>query len=296
MRRERPGNLLRWVEDFLVVVETGHVGRAAEALGVSQPPLSQTIRKLETAVGEELFVRHARGVSLTPAGEAFLPLAHDLVSAQRRALTLGNDIAERASAVRVWVPRSLPAAWISACLLDNVDTFPQAEWAGASSADIVRHVRENTAAVGMVVAPIVTDELVSLPVVAIPQVLCMRPLPAAPIHRNDLRHAVPSEMLVPPRTDGPAAFDVLSADLEALGVITQLRQEVDPLKIAAEMRTLGAATLMPSDTPGFDGAPLEAGLLPLRLRVIHHPDAAPQARDAAMVLHDGLGRCAAHVR
>ncbi|WHF21170.1 hypothetical protein QJS66_12985 [Kocuria rhizophila] len=48
-------------------------------------------------------------------------------------------------------------------LLDNVDTFPQAEWAGASSADIVRHVRENTAAAGMVVAPIVTDELVPHP-------------------------------------------------------------------------------------------------------------------------------------
>ena len=296
MRRERPGNLLRWVEDFLVVVETGHVGRAAEALGVSQPPLSQTIRKLETAVGEELFVRHARGVSLTPAGEAFLPLAHDLVSAQRRVLTLGNDMAERTGAVRVWAPRSLPAAWISACLLDNVATFPQAEWAGAPSADIVRHVRENTAAVGMVVAPIVTDELTALPVVAIPQVLCARPLPSAPIRRNDLRHAVGSEMLVPPRADGPAAFDVLSAELEALGVITQLRPEVDPLKVAAEMRTLGVAALMPSETPGFDGASLEAGLLPLRLRVIHHPDAAPPARDAAMMLHDCLRRCAAHVR
>lgn len=296
MRRDRTGNLLRWVEDFLVVAETGHVGRAAEALGVSQPPLSQTIRRLETAVGDELFVRHARGVSLTPAGEAFLPLAHDLVSAQRRVLTLGNDMAERTSSVQVWIPRSLPAAWVSECLLETVATFPRAEWTGASSADIVRHVRENTAAVGMVAAPIVTDELVSLPVVAIPQVLCMRPLPDAPIHQNDLRHTVPSEMLVPPRTDGPAAFDVLSAELEALGVITQLRQEVDPLKIAAEMRTLGAATLMPSETPGFDGAPLEAGLLPLRLRVIHHPDATPPARDAAMVLHDCLGRFAAHVR
>lgn len=296
MKREQAGNLLRWVEDFLVVAETGHIGRAAETLGVSQPPLSQTIRRLESAVGEELFIRHPRGVSLSPAGEAFLPRAQDLMAAQRRALTLGNDMALRADSIRLLIPRSLPAAWVSTSLLDRADSFPRAAWMGASSADIVRRVRESPAAVGLVVVPIVTDELTVFPVVAVPQALSRRSASSAPLHRNELRHAVGPEMLVPPRKDGPAAFDVLSAELESLGVITQLREEADPLTIAAELQTLSVSTLLPHETPGFDTAPLEEGLLPLRLRVIHHPDAAPLARDAATALHDCLRRCAARAR
>ena len=70
------GNFLRWLEYFVAVAEAGHVGRAAEELGIAQPPLSQTIRRLEHSVGITLFIRHARGVRLTPEGEQFLSRAY----------------------------------------------------------------------------------------------------------------------------------------------------------------------------------------------------------------------------
>jgi len=62
---------LRLLRAFLVVVEEGNMSRAARRLFVSQPALSQDIRRLERAVGTELFVRGSRGMTPTPAGRHF---------------------------------------------------------------------------------------------------------------------------------------------------------------------------------------------------------------------------------
>lgn len=60
---------------FLAVAETGSGGLAADRLHMSQPALSRAIKRLESAVGEPLFERHATGMRLTSYGEALLPHA-----------------------------------------------------------------------------------------------------------------------------------------------------------------------------------------------------------------------------
>lgn len=57
---------------FVAVAEESHIGRAAERLGMAQPPLSRAIAQLERRLGAELFVRTPRGVTLTSAGETLL--------------------------------------------------------------------------------------------------------------------------------------------------------------------------------------------------------------------------------
>ena len=55
---------------FLRVSELGSFGRAAQVLNISQPTLSRRIALLEREVRAQVFVRHQRGVSLTPSGLA----------------------------------------------------------------------------------------------------------------------------------------------------------------------------------------------------------------------------------
>jgi DNA-binding transcriptional LysR family regulator len=58
---------------FNTVASTGSLGRAAEALHVTQPALSRTIRRLEEQAGAPLFERHSKGMQLTDIGRALLP-------------------------------------------------------------------------------------------------------------------------------------------------------------------------------------------------------------------------------
>ena len=56
---------------FVAVADTGTLSRAAREVHVAQPALSRRIRALERELGVELLTRHAKGVTLTPAGAAF---------------------------------------------------------------------------------------------------------------------------------------------------------------------------------------------------------------------------------
>ncbi|MEH3022078.1 MAG: LysR family transcriptional regulator [Pseudomonas oryzihabitans] len=62
---------LRHLRHFLAVADTLHMGQAAERLGMAQPPLSQSIARLERSLGTRLFCRTQRRLQLTEAGQAF---------------------------------------------------------------------------------------------------------------------------------------------------------------------------------------------------------------------------------
>jgi DNA-binding transcriptional LysR family regulator len=85
----RPGQL----HYFVTVAQEGQITRAARKLHIAQPALSHAIAQLEAELGLQLLERHARGVTLTPAGEKFYEKACLAVAADADALQTAQSLA-----------------------------------------------------------------------------------------------------------------------------------------------------------------------------------------------------------
>lgn len=107
----------RLLKSFLAVAETGHVGRAATMLHMTQPPLTRHIQQLEKSLGVKLFNRTPHGMELTDAGLLFVDEARNILQlseqAQERAALAGRgeigrlDIGIFGSAVFNQIPQIL---------------------------------------------------------------------------------------------------------------------------------------------------------------------------------------------
>jgi DNA-binding transcriptional LysR family regulator len=88
---------LRHLRYFLAVAETLHFSKAAQRLGIAQPPLSHQIKRLEQFLGHRLFDRTTRGVKLTLAGQLLAERARSTIEkvdddlAQVRRLGRGEE-------------------------------------------------------------------------------------------------------------------------------------------------------------------------------------------------------------
>lgn len=100
---------LRHLRYFVAVAQEGHITRAAERLGMQQPPLSQQIRSLEREVGVQLFRRKARGVDLTEAGRTLLADAVSVLARVEEAVEAARRTAAgRQGRLRIGLPPSGP--------------------------------------------------------------------------------------------------------------------------------------------------------------------------------------------
>ncbi|MEA1673791.1 LysR family transcriptional regulator [Nitrospirillum sp. BR 11163] len=97
---------IRHLRYFTAVAEELHFTRAAEKLGIRQPPLSQQIQQLEREIGSPLFHRLSRGVELTAVGASFLEDAKAILAQIDRAVTSARQVARGKRGA---------CAWASAC-------------------------------------------------------------------------------------------------------------------------------------------------------------------------------------
>ncbi|WP_349605639.1 MULTISPECIES: LysR family transcriptional regulator [Cupriavidus] len=84
---------LRDLRYFEAVAELGHVGKAADQLGRTQPAITKAVQRLEDAFGSALFERKGRGIHLTAVGEVLLARARMLRGATEEALREVGDFA-----------------------------------------------------------------------------------------------------------------------------------------------------------------------------------------------------------
>ncbi|NRA87303.1 MAG: LysR family transcriptional regulator [Rhizobiales bacterium] len=70
---------LKWLEDFLSLVETGNFSKSADIRHVTQPAFSRRIKSLEFWIGTELVDRNSFPITMTPAGRAFRGTAEEIL-------------------------------------------------------------------------------------------------------------------------------------------------------------------------------------------------------------------------
>jgi len=118
----------RLLKQFIAVAEELHFARAAERLHMAQPPLSQAIKHLEEIVGARLFDRSRHFVALTPAGQAFLDEARNLLTAGQKAIDTARRISEgKAGRVRIGFVGSVSYALLPRLLRDLRSRHPAIE-------------------------------------------------------------------------------------------------------------------------------------------------------------------------
>ena len=99
---------LRQMAIFVKLADTGNMGEAAVALGLTQPALSQQLRALETLLDLKLFDRVPRGLELTPAGRQLVEGARAVVSASRDFRDAADHVLKRhAGSIRFGVSPTL---------------------------------------------------------------------------------------------------------------------------------------------------------------------------------------------
>jgi DNA-binding transcriptional LysR family regulator len=144
---------------FVAVAETRHFTRAAEALHVAQPSLSQQIRSLERELGAGLFTRARGNIALTDAGEALLPLARRILADTDTARREVQELAQlRRGRVRLGATPSLCTGLLPDVLRAFHDAHPgiQLLVEEGGSHDLVRKLARGALDLALVVLPLPT--------------------------------------------------------------------------------------------------------------------------------------------
>lgn len=125
-----------WLETFTTLCESGHFTRTAERLNMTQPGVSQHLRKLEDQLGQSLIARAGKSFTLTPAGEAVFALGQARRAEEKRLReTISQDDRDRGelriacsgSFAMLLYPALLP--WMRAApgLRIHLEAAPQAD-------------------------------------------------------------------------------------------------------------------------------------------------------------------------
>lgn len=263
---------IRELECFLAVADHGGITRAASALYLAQPSLSQIIRRLEADLGVELFRRVGRGLVLSPAGEAFVgparQVVRDVVQARQvaegyRGLEGGRvDLAISAS-----LTSSFVAAWVGDFRRKHPKITVRLTQHDGDTDEIVTLIRSGAAELAYTVSPVSRQGIECL---HIGQGEIVLALPAG--WRNELPDPVPVSMLdgLPMVVDRGFGHGYLSKIRESNDVEPQVVVDISeagdllpllaagagaallPMRQAMEARRRGATLRMIDPPPARD--------------------------------------------
>jgi DNA-binding transcriptional LysR family regulator len=246
---------LRHLRYFVAVAEEGHITRAAERLGMQQPPLSQQIKALEQELGVQLFRRRARGVELTEAGGALLDEARAILARLGRAVETTRRIARgEQGRLCVGVPPTGPfLPFVPGVIRAFREAFPlvSVTLEECLRTETVERLQDGRMDVAFLRAAIPAPEgLVVHPLLEEPMVVA---LPSGHILARGAGEALRMEELagetfvVYARQQGPAIYEAMLAACHRAGFSPRLGQEAPRVTTALGLVAAGlGVSLVPA--------------------------------------------------
>lgn len=266
-------DLLRHLEFFVAIAEEEHFGRAATRLGMTQPPLSQGLQRLEQRLGVALIERSSRGVRLNAAGRDLLPRARALLHDGEELRRIAGAHSAAAASIRIGIVPQVDAATAAAVAVACQAGGGLVELISAPTPQLVDAVTAGQLDLAIVVHPAVLGALRSGPVIRRDTaVLLPADHPAAggdgPVA---VRHLRGLDVATMPRAHNPAAHDLLLDGLEERGLRVQAVAAEDDRAALVRVAT-GRAFMITADAgltaSGVVRRALAGEPLPLRLRVV----------------------------
>ncbi|GAA2520315.1 LysR family transcriptional regulator [Winogradskya humida] len=193
----------RQLRYFVAVAEEQHFGRAAQRLGMAQPPLSRAIRDLERQLGVQLLVRTSRRVALTPAGQTLLDEARIALDAVATAGNRTRHAGQDVPALRLALKADHDAGLLPK-ILDAYDVLPVRLLLGGYGEQLPA-LHDGRADVALMTTPFDERGLDSEPLITGPRLVAMAasdPLAA----RTSLRLADLAGRLLPYGTPAEKGF------------------------------------------------------------------------------------------
>ena len=249
---------LRHLRYFVAVAEEGHITRAAERLGIQQPPLSHQIRALERELGVQLFRRLPRGVELTEAGRSFI---EDARAALAR-VGQGVEAAKRAARgeqghLRLAVPPTAPFhPFVPQVILAFREAYPLVSLTMEENLrmETMEQLRGGQMDVAFLRASIAAPEgLVVHPLLEEPMVAALpsgHPLARSAPSQDaalPLRALAGEAFIAYARQQGPALYEAMAAACLQAGFSPQLGQEAPRISTALSLVATGfGVTLVPA--------------------------------------------------
>lgn len=287
---------LRHLRYFLAVADECHFTRAAERLGIGQPPLSQQIQALERELGAPLFTRLPRGVALTDAGKSLQEDARAILAQ----VELAIDHARRAAQgelgrVRIGMINSAPFhPFVPRVIREFGQRYPRValsleERSTPSLAAAVLGGQVDLAFVRpplgedprLLVRPLFDEDVL----IALPQGHALAEHSSLPL---DTLAAEP--FILFPREVGAGFYDDIIAACQHAGFAPRIAQETSQITSIVNLVAAGLgvsivpASMQQVHSEGVTYRPIFSGALKARMCVIHHRDDS-----ASMIIANLLG-------
>lgn len=276
-------DIVRHLDYFVAIANERHFGRAAQQLGMRQPPLSQGLKRLETELGVRLCDRDSRGVTLTDAGRTLLPAAHRVLDEVEQLRLLARRQEEQATVrISVRVAPGLGAGHYAAVVAACRQAVPDADIdvTEEATADQIQDLLDGRADIGVLREPIAARGLHLGPHVSV-RLNCLMPgaHPAAGAGHVRLRDLAGYDLILPPREQAPAAHDELRSTCELHGFLPGSVYEVADDRLARGLVASGMYVSFTTEQPGGDDGsvvvPIDGEPLTMVMRVAWRGGLAP---------------------